>query len=211
MRKNLILIPMVVCALLTSAGIAQARPLVTKGGTSWSGETWRVASGVNGAGQRNCPNHVSFGASLTIKVYSGCGGGVTGSINKHTGTWSVTFRDTTGGGKYAIGLWPQNGSRPEVDFAEDKPTDSARKLMTGTYHPKPGCNSCIHSMVTGNFTQLHTAKVAWTASGWTLTLDGKQWAHYGGSYGGAMHIFIHNEAWGSSGSSTLEVTKVTAG
>jgi hypothetical protein len=127
------------------------------------------------------------------------------------GTWSVTFHDTTGGGKYAIGLWPQNGSRPEVDFAEDKPTDSARKLMTGTYHPKPGCTGCVHVKTSGNFTQTHTAAVHWTSSGWALTLDGKTWAHFSGSYSGKLHLFIHNEAWGSSGSSTLTVSKVSVG
>jgi hypothetical protein len=200
----------VAATVLIGAGSVQAHPTAAASSTSWSGQSWRIASGVNGAGQRNCSNHVSFGSSLTIKVYGGCGGGVTGSINKHQGTWSVRFRDTRGGGKYAIGLWPQSGSRPEVDFAEDKPTDSSRSLTTGTFHPKPGCTGCIHSKLSGDFTQWHTASVQWSSSGWTLTMDGKPWAHYSGSYGGQLHIFIHNEAWGSSGSSTLEVASVNA-
>lgn len=197
-------------AVALCAAPASAHVLQHSSGASWSGQSWRVASGTNGAGQRNCASHVHFGSALTIQVSGGCGGGVTGSINKHQGTWSVTFHDSTGGGKYAIGLWPQNGSRPEVDFAEDKPTDSQRKLMTGTYHPKPGCTGCIHVKTSGNFTQTHTATVKWTSSGFALLLDGRQWAKFpGGGYGGKLHIFIHNEAWGSSGSSTLTVSRVT--
>lgn len=212
MRKALALVA--ACAFSAALpAAAHAHTLQQQhGGTTWSGQSWRVASGTNGAGQRNCPSHVHFGSSLTIQVSGGCGGGVTGSINRHMGSWSVSFHDTTGGGKYAIGLWPANGNRPEVDFAEDKPTDSARRLMTGTYHPKPGCTGCIHVMTTGNFTQQHTAAVHWTSGGFTLTLDGRTWARFpGGGYGGQLHLFIHNEAWGSGGSSTLTVSSVHVG
>lgn len=214
MHRTLKMLLMVMAAFSLTAGSASAAVIdgSHSSGTSWSGQSWRVASGVNGAGQRNCPSHVSFSGALTIKVYGNCGGGVTGSINRHQGTWSVTFKDTTGGGKYAIGLWPQNGSRPEVDFAEDKPSDSSRTLMTGTYHPKPGCTGCIHVKTSGHFTQTHTATVKWTSGGFALLLDGKQWAKFpGGGYGGNLHVFIHNEAWGSSGSSTLTVSKVSVG
>jgi hypothetical protein len=180
------------------------------GGVSWSGQTWHVASGTFASGQRNCPSNVHFGGTVTIRVANHCGGAISSTVNRHQGTWSVRFRDTRGGGKYAILLWPANGSRPEVDFAEDKPTDAARALTTGTYHPRPGCTGCIHSSLAGNFTQWHTASVSWTSGGFTLLMDGRAWAHYpGGGYGGQMHVSIHNEAWGSGGSSTLEVASAT--
>lgn len=201
----------VAVSLAFAAQPATASPVgaVHRGGTSWDGQTWHVESGVNGAGQANCASHVTFGSVLTIKVAGGCGGTASSTLNRHQGTWSATFRDTTGGGKYVFLLWPANGSRPEVDFAEDKPTDSARVLTTATYHPKPGCTGCIHSKLGGNFTQWHTASVRWDSSGWTVLMDGKPWAHYAGSYSGQMHVSIHNEPWGSSGSSTLQVSKVS--
>jgi hypothetical protein len=209
------LLSVLILAAALPAASAQAQPLATAthhGGVSWSGQTWHVASGTFKSGQRNCPSHVSFGSSLTIKVYGMCGGGVGSTLNRHQGKWSVTFKDTRGAGKYAILLWPENGSRPEVDFAEDKRGDSQRVLTTGTYHPKPGCNSCIHSKISGDFTRFHTASVVWTSKGFTLLMDGKAWAHYpGGWYGGRMHVSIHNEAWGDSGSSTLTVSHVSVG
>ncbi|MGN6378445.1 MAG: hypothetical protein ACTHNU_05795 [Gaiellales bacterium] len=132
------------------------------------------------------------------------------TLNKHLGTWSVTYRMTVGGGKYAILLWPKSGSRPEVDFAEDKPTDTKRTLTTGTYHPLPACKGCIHVKTSGDFTKYHTASVVWTSKGFNLLLDGKQWAHFpGGGYGGQMHVAIQSAPWGSSGSSKLEVSGVS--
>lgn len=200
---------------LTIAAIAAAIMLMVtpmagahSSGVPWSGQTWRVASGTNGAGQRNCANHVTFGSTVKILVSGLCGGGIGGSLNTTQGSFAVTFSDTRGAGKYAIGLWPENGSRPEVDFAEDKRGDSQRVLMTGTYHPLPGCTKCIHSKVSGDFTQTHTATVQRSSTGFTLLLDGKAWAHYASSYRGAMHVFIHNEAWGDSGTSTLTINSV---
>jgi hypothetical protein len=192
-------------AALMVPATAQAMPAAHHhggGGLSWSGQDWHVASGTFASGQSNCPDHVSVnGGSLFIQVANNCGGGVGGSLN--------TTGGTAGAGKYAIGLWPQNGSRPEVDFAEDSRGDSGRNEMTATYHPLPGCTQCIHSRISGDFTQFHTASVTRSGGGFTLSLDGHTWEHYSSSYGGAMHLFIHNEAWGDSGTSTLEVSNVS--
>jgi hypothetical protein len=179
-------------------------------GIAFSGFQWHVHSGVNKAGQCQSPSHVSVsGGTLIERISGGCGGGVSMAVDKHFGTWTFTYRMTRGGGKYNFLLWPQNGSRPEVDAAEDKPTDSSRSLVTGTYHPKPGCTSCIHVKTTGDFTQWHTLAVKWTSSGFSLIKDGKQWAHFNSSYGGKMHLAIQSAPWGSNGTSTLYVSKVT--
>jgi hypothetical protein len=178
---------------------------------SWSGYTWRVHSGTNGSGQCQSPSHVSIVNGHLIETISkGCGGGVSMTLNKHQGTWSVTYRMTVGAGKYAILLWPKSGSRPEVDFAEDRLGDTARKLTSGTYHPLPGCKQCIQVKIAGDFTKYHTASVVWTSKGFNLLLDGNQWAHFpGGGYSGQMHLAIQAAPWGSKGSSTLEVSKVS--
>jgi hypothetical protein len=180
-------------------------------GTSftWQGETWHVANGTFASGQKNLASNVTLHQNhVYIHIHNKTGGGIGGSLNRSSGTWSVTFRTTKGAGKYAIGLWPQNGSRPEVDFAEDSRGDSNRQWMTGTYHPGPGCKGCIHSKIKGDFTKWHTASVTYGHGGYTLTLDGKAWEHYASSYHGAMHIFLHAEAWGDPGTSTLEIAKV---
>ena len=177
----------------------------------WSGYSWRVHRGTNGSGQCQSPSHVSIvGGHLIETISKRCGGGVSMILNKHLGTWSVTYRMTAGGGKYAILLWPRSGSRPEVDFAEDQLGDTARRMTTATYHPRPGCSGCIHAKIAGNFTKYHTASVVWTSKGFSLLLDGKQWTHFpGGGYGGQMHLAIQSAPWGSSGSSKLEVSGVS--
>jgi hypothetical protein len=198
--------------ILALPAVAQARPAaVARGGLDWSGQHWHIANGTFASGQKNLASNVQVsGGHVFIHIHNLTGGGIGSSTNKVSGTWTVTFRMSKGAGKYAIGLWPEHGSRPEVDFAEDHRGDPNRTEMTGTYHPGPGCNSCIHSKIAGDFTQWHTAAVVRTSGGFALKLDGKQWAYYKSGFHGAMHVFIHAEAWGDSGSSTLEVASATA-
>jgi hypothetical protein len=208
--RRIILIATAILAVACGSAGAHPASQAKSGGLSWSGYSWHLHSGTGALGQQWSPSHVSVvGGHLVIKLSGGVGGGVAMATDKHFGTWTVTYRMSTGGGKYAILLWPQNGNRPEVDFAEDKPTDSQRKLMTATFHPKPGCTNCIHAQASGNFTAWHTVSVKWSATGYALSLDGRVWQHFpSAGYGGASHLSIQTAAWGNNAPSTLEVASV---
>ena len=184
---------------------------------SFSGYTWHMHDGVGGLCQRWSSSHVHLsGGVLSINVSGGVGGGITmPSVNRTYGTYQVRFRMSRGAGKYVILLWPQSGSRPEIDFAEDKPEDSARSLMTGTWHPKPGCIACIHLKTSGNFAAWHTAGLIWRPTGLTFTLDGRPWAHISQTSHKPMHLEIQANCVPGRGncstSSVLQVSSVRIG
>lgn len=205
MRKHLVLIPMLVCALFMSAGAAEASaPHLT-----FDGQAYRVKSGSGNLGQQWRPSNVTVtGGVLNIYNRNRTAGGVGMLLNKHLGTYAITFRMSAGIGKYAILLWPSGSNRPEVDLAENSKNDPGRTRTMATYHPKPGCNSCIQSRVSGDFTNWHTVTGNWTNSGFTVSLDGKQFANYPHPYGGQMHLSIQTNALNEAGTSVLQVSKV---
>jgi hypothetical protein len=156
------------------------------------------------------------GGVLSIAVSGGVGGGVSmPTLNRTYGSYAVRFRMSRGGGKFVILLWPKSGSRPEIDFAEDSPTDSARTGITGTFHPKPGCTGCIQVRTRGDFQVWHTAGLVWRSSGLTLTLDGRVWGRIAQTSHVPMHLAIQANCVPGQGScstgSVLQVSSVKLG
>ena len=199
----------VVPICLAALAVAAVPSTANANTLNWSGHQWRLKSGTGNLGQHWSPSHVSVnGGTLTIKDSGGVGGGV-GEMNSHTyGTYAVTYRwSCSAGNKYAILLWPQNGSRPEIDLAEQEKSDSSQcsKVMA-TWHPKPGCTACVQMRTTGNFTSWNTIAVNWTSSGLTFLLNGKSFGHVSSTSHTAMHLSIQTFVYGG-GSSTLQVSK----
>jgi hypothetical protein len=210
----------IIAAVVTAFGVAcggasghvAASSTATASKLTWSGHTWRVKNGSGNLGQRWSASHTSIkNGVLTIVTSGGVGGGV-GETTDHTyGTYSVRYRMSAGSGsKYAILLWPANGSRPEIDFAEDSKSDSARKTLMATWHPKPGCTACIQMRTPGDFTAWHTATVKWTSGGLAFLVDGHQYGYVSASSHVPMHLSIQTNAFARGPSTTLQVASVNA-
>jgi beta-glucanase (GH16 family) len=93
------------------------------------------------------------------------------------GRYEVTFRVSAGRGVDAVVLlWPaSNHWPPEIDFAENSGTSTARGWMTATLHY--GASNRQHaSSVKANFSRWHTVGVQWTPGRLVYTLDGRPWA-----------------------------------
>lgn len=97
------------------------------------------------------------------------------------GEWTVRYRMTRGlGSKYAILLWPEQGMRPEIDFAEDTKSDPTRTVVTATLHPSMNNADSIHHKTTGDFHQFHDLGVRWEPGVLEFTLDGRVWGSIAG-------------------------------
>jgi hypothetical protein len=130
-------------------------------------------------------------------------------MSKTYGTWSARYRMTRGAGvKYAFLLWPQSGSRPEIDFAEGDKHDPQRAEVNATYHPAAACNRCIQLRVAADMTRWHTLAVHWTASGFTFTIDGRQWGHVSAHDAKPSHLAIQTWQFAPGPSTLLEVADV---
>lgn len=178
----------------------------------WNGYDWTVYHGSGNLNQVWRSDHVYVNArgNLVLEVSNGVAGGVSMKLNKQYGTWHVRFRMTEGAGKYAILLWPQTGTRPEVDFAEDSRTDWARDYTTATFHPSTDEKQAVRPKHwPGDFTKWHTARVEWTANHYDLYMDGEHWARFPDVGSGPMHLSIQTNALEQRGRSLLVIDKVT--
>lgn len=213
MRRIMLAFAALSIAAMVAAAPAGARESVSSATTNhlaWSGYDWRVKSGRGALGQCWSPSRVSTaGGTLKITSGNGCGGGVGMLLNKTYGTWTVRYRMTAGAGvKYGILLWPASGSRPEVDFAEGSKHDPLRQEVTGTYHPLPACNGCIHVQTRADMTQWHTLAVRWTSASYVLTIDGRQWARFDRHNAKAAHLSIQTWQFAPGPQTVLEVADV---
>jgi hypothetical protein len=213
-RSAIVAAALILAVACGSAGAHRAASSSGSGSNhlTWSGHTWRVKDGTGNLGQRWSASHTSVkNGVLTVVTSGGVGGGV-GETTDHTyGTYSIRYRMTAGSGsKYAILLWPANGSRPEIDIAEDSKSDPTRSRVMATWHPKPGCTSCIQMRAPGDFTQWHTATLHWTSGGLTFDVDGHTFGHVSASSHVPMHLSIQTNAFASGPSTTLQVANVSA-
>lgn len=172
------LVKRLLCFLLLVVGLVSVGSAQAGGGLSWSGYQWHVGSGRGKLGQCWSPSHVQVKSGhLFLVKNASCGAGVSLTTTKTYGTWSVTYRVVSGSAKYAFLLMGQ-GSRPEIDFAEGRDDPNNASRITGTYHPLPGCQQCIHAATGTSLRNYHTFSVTHTTSGYTLKQDGKTWATF---------------------------------
>lgn len=123
------------------------------------------------------------------------------SLDQTYGKWSVRFRmDRAMGVGMCFALWPKTGWPPEIDFAEESAKYGDRTVETGTLH-YGSANSQIHSKVTGDFSQWHTASVEWTPGKIVYLMDDKPWATITSHVPAQpMHLIMQTHV-GSNGSS----------
>jgi beta-glucanase (GH16 family) len=71
-------------------------------------------------------------------------------------------------------LWPVRDWPPEIDFAENGGTTTARGSMAATLHHGEE-NHQIQRRVRADFTRWHRMGVEWTPGKLVYTLDGRTW------------------------------------
>jgi beta-glucanase (GH16 family) len=106
-------------------------------------------------------------------------GGVSSSraLKQTYGKYLIRFRMEPGRGIAAVLLlWPVgNMWPPEIDFAENSGTGTARRKMTATLH-YGSQNDIIQRDVRADFTRWHVMGVEWSPGTLVYTLDGRAWA-----------------------------------
>jgi hypothetical protein len=165
--------------LILAAAVAgvHAAPAQAKAIT-FAGHHWRVYTGRGVQNQCYSSSHAFVGPTLHrlhVTTTRRCGGGVAMTMGRVYGQWHVRFRMTRGAAKYAIMLWPDVGTRPEIDFAEDTPGDDARTSTSASVHPHAGAAGMLKRFVSGNFATWHTMGLIWSPSALTFKLDGHVW------------------------------------
>lgn len=140
---------------------------------------WRVYSGV----KFRTPNESVAGGSLWLNIAKADGrwqgAGVALERNFTYGSVFVRFRmQRSSGTKFCILLWPQtNAKPPEIDFAEDSPTDGAkRNMLSATLH----VGRDLKHWIAVNLTQWNTVGVVWRYHFLEYILNGKVWAKISG-------------------------------
>jgi beta-glucanase (GH16 family) len=98
------------------------------------------------------------------------------ALKQTYGKYEVRFRLDAGYGVAGIVLlWPVDRWPPEIDFAENGGTTTARRSMTAFLHYGRE-NHQIQRKVHGDFTRWHRMGVEWTPGKLVYLLDGRPWA-----------------------------------
>lgn len=162
------------------------------GGLTWSGYQWHIHNGTGALGQKWSASNVSVSSDgvLHIKVANKIGGGVGMSTNRTYGTYQVRMRMSKGTGKPVVLLWPANGNRPEIDFAEGANPDPQRKDMHATWHPDMTSSHMVHYSLATDYSVWHTFGVVWKSTGIDFTVDGRVWGHSNATSHVPMHVSI---------------------
>jgi len=197
---------MAILILTTDAYGAAPRPTIR-----WHGFDWNVYRGTGLLGQSYRAGNVTKTRThrLHILVSGGTGGGVSMAYAPRYGYWqtSVTYRMTKGAGKYAILLFPESGTRPELDFAEDVPGDDAHTMTTANWHPVPGFAHSVRAEWYADFTRWHTVTVRCRAH-CRLYMNGRLWTTFPNPHK-RMRLAIQTRPTASSGRAVLAIARMT--
>lgn len=199
--------------VIALTALASTAGATVKNGLWWSGYSWHIHNGTGALGQRWAASNVSVDGSgvLHIKVANRVGGGVGMKMNQTYGTYTARLRMSKGTGKPVFLLWPQNGNRPEIDFAEGANPDPDRNEMHATWHPDNVGSHMVHYTAGVDYSVWHNWGVVWTANGIDFTVDGKVWAHSNPTSHIPMHLSItanYKTGQAASPASTLDVAWV---
>lgn len=160
----------------------------------WHGIDWTVYNGAGLLHQVFAADNVRVNrrGRLVVRVDDRAGGGVAMTDQGRTrGTWRVRFRMSAGvGSKYVILLWPDDGPRPEIDFAEGRIMDPARSYTSATVHRtwRDGITTIDSPHM--DFTRWHTAAVRYGRHAFRFYLDGVRWARVAFATRARLHLAI---------------------